>query len=214
MSSENLQLFFQSIQGQILILLVILTLYFSIIFNRKNKKIDLKILLVSSILIALSIVLSQITLFRMPQGGSITAFSMLPVVICGYLYGPRIGVMSGICVGLLNLVISPFIIHPLQLFFDYPFAFGALGFSGFLAHKKYGLIKGYLLGISSRYFFSVMSGVLFFASYTPDNFNPLSWSLFYNITYIGVEGCITLILLSSGTIRNAIDRLGSISQNT
>lgn len=207
MSSENLQLFFESWQGQLIILFIVLVFYFFIIFNTKNRKIDLKVLAVSAILIALSMVLAQITIFRMPQGGSITAFSMLPVVICGYLYGPRIGVMAGICVGLLNLVISPFVIQPLQIFFDYPFAFGALGFSGFFAGKKSGLIKGYLLGISSRYFFSVLSGVLFFSSYTPENFNPLTWSLFYNITYIGIEGVLTLIILSSKTVRKTIDRM-------
>jgi thiamine transporter len=207
MSSDNLQLFFQTSQGQFAVLIVILIFYLLIIFNGKKKKIDLKILAISAILIALSIVFSQITLFRMPQGGSITAFSMLPVVICGYLYGLRIGVMCGICVGLLNLVISPFIIHPLQLFFDYPFAFGALGLSGFFAHKKFGLIKGYLLGISARYFFSVISGILFFASYTPENFNPVTWSLFYNITYIGIEGALTLVILSLPTVRKAIDKM-------
>ena len=207
MSSGNLQAFFESIYAQVGILLVVLVFFFIIIFNTKSKKIDLKILTVSAILISLSIVLSMITIFRMPQGGSVTAFSMLPIVVCGYLYGPRIGVLAGICVGLLNLMISPFVIHPLQIFFDYPFAFGALGLSGFLMNKKAGLIKGYILGISGRYFFSVMSGILFFASYTPENFNPISWSLFYNITYIGAEAVLTTIILAFPQFRSAIDRM-------
>lgn len=207
MSPETLQGFFESAQGQIIILIILSITFAAILFKGRSEKIDTKMLVVSAILIALSIVLNQITLFRMPQGGSITAFSMLPIVLCGYLYGVRRGVLAGICVGLLNLIFNPFVIHPLQLILDYPFAFGALGFAGFLRQAKAGLIKGYLLGIFARYVCSVLSGILFFGSYAPEGFNAITWSVYYNLTYIAAEGALTLLVLSSPAVRRAIEKM-------
>ena len=79
----------------------------------------------------------------MPQGGSIKLMSILPIVLCGYLLGTKRGVLAGICVGLLNLIFGPYIIHPVQLFLDYPIAYGALGLSGLVSNSKNGLTKGY-----------------------------------------------------------------------
>ncbi len=207
MSPEILQGFFESIQGQTMVVVAIGITFAAILFASRKEKVDTKMLVVSAILIALSIVLNQITLFRMPQGGSITAFSMLPIVICGYLYGVRRGVLAGICVGLLNLIFNPYVIHPIQLLLDYPFAFGALGFAGFLRHKKSGLLLGYLLGIFARYVCSVLSGIIFFGAYAPESFNAITWSLYYNLTYIGPEGILTLIVLASPSVRRSIEKM-------
>ena len=54
----------------------------------------------------------MLKLFEMPYGGTVTVFSMLPIVLCGYFLGTRRGVMAGFCVGLLNLILGPYIIHP------------------------------------------------------------------------------------------------------
>ena len=207
MSPEMLQEFFLSLQGQLATLVVLCITFAIILYSGRNQKTDTRMLVVSAVLIALSIMLNQITLFRMPQGGSITAFSMLPIAICGYLYGVRRGILAGICVGLLNLIFSPFVIHPVQLLLDYPFAFGALGFSGFLRDARSGLIKGYLLGIFARYFCSVLSGIIFFGSYAPSGFNTIIWSIYYNLTYIGAEGALTLLILASPAVRSTIQRL-------
>ena len=32
----------------------------------------------------------------MPQGGSVTLFSLLPIALCSYLLGPKKGIMAGI----------------------------------------------------------------------------------------------------------------------
>ena len=207
MSPEILQSFFESLAGQIAILITLCITFYAILSNGGKEKTDTRMLVFSAVLIALSIVLNQLTLFRMPQGGSITAFSMLPIVVCGYLYGARRGVLAGICVGLLNLIFNPFVIHPLQLLLDYPIAFGALGVSGYFSHAKGGLIKGYLLGIFSRYVCSVISGIVFFGAYAPDGFNAVTWSIYYNLTYIATEGALTLMILASPSVRKAIDRM-------
>ncbi len=100
MSAEKMQGFFESTVGQVITVVIILVLFFSILISGKKEKMDTKALVVCAILVALSVALGAITLFRMPQGGSVTPFSMVPIVLAGYLYGVRRGVMVGICVGL------------------------------------------------------------------------------------------------------------------
>jgi thiamine transporter len=161
----------------------------------------------SAVLVALSIALNHIILFRMPQGGSITAFSMLPIVVCAYFFGVRRGVMAGMCVGLIDLIFNPFVVHPIQMLLDYPLAFGALGFAGLLAGRKVGLIYGYLVGLFSRYLCAVLSGIIFFGQYAPEGFNAVTWSVYYNITYLGVEGALTVAVLCIPAVKKAIDQL-------
>ena len=68
----------------------------------------------------------------MPQGGSVTLLSLLPIAVITYLYGTKRGVTAGVALGLVNLIFGPYVIHPVQLLLDYPIAFGALGLGGAL----------------------------------------------------------------------------------
>lgn len=206
MSPEELQSFFESTAGQISVIAVIVVLFAGILISGRNQKPDTKAMVTSAILVALAIALNQITLFQMPQGGSVTAFSMLPIVICAYLYGIRRGMMAGMCVGFLNLIFNPFVIHPLQMFLDYPLAFGALALAGLTRNQKYGLFTGYIIGVLGRYFCSVLSGCIFFGQYAEKGFNSLTWSLFYNITYLGVEAVMTLFILCIPSIRKMFEQ--------
>jgi thiamine transporter len=90
---------------------------------------------------------------------------------------------------------------------DYPLAFGALAFAGIMRTRKFGLISGYVVGLLGRYFCAVLSGVIFFGQYAPENFSAFTWSIYYNITYLGVEGALTLIVLSVPAVRKSIDQL-------
>ncbi len=208
MLTENLQVFFESTIGQVITIGVILILFLSILITGKDKKFDSKSLVVCAILIALATVLGTITLFKMPQGGSITPFSLVPIAFAGYLYGVRSGVMVGICVGLLNLIFNPYIVHPAQLFLDYPIAFGALAFGAiFRNSKKYPLLKSYLFGVFCRYICAVISGVIFFGSYAPEGFSSLTWSLWYNITYLGVEAAFTSIIFFIPSVDRTFSKL-------
>ena len=198
----SLQDFFNSTGGQIAVVAVIIILFGSILYSGKGKPADTKSLAVSALLVALSIILNQLVLFRMPQGGSITAFSMVPIALCAYFFGVRKGLMAGMCVGLIDLIFNPYVIHPVQLLLDYPLAFGAIAFGGIFAAKKNGLIKGYVFGVICRYICAVLSGLIFFGEYAPEGFNALTWSLWYNATYLAVEGAVTVALLCIPQIKN------------
>ncbi|MDD3168536.1 MAG: energy-coupled thiamine transporter ThiT [Eubacteriales bacterium] len=207
MSSEQLQGFFESTSGQISTLIIILLLFLGILISGRDKKADTKAMVTSAVLVALSIALNQIILFRMPQGGSITAFCMLPIVLCAYLYGVRRGMMAGMCVGLIDLIFNPYVIHPIQMLLDYPLAFGALAFAGFMRSRKFGLITGFILGLLGRYFCSVLSGVIFFGEYAPEGFSAFTWSIYYNMTYLGAEGALTVFVLCIPAVRKSIEQL-------
>ncbi|MDO4834143.1 MAG: energy-coupled thiamine transporter ThiT [Bacillota bacterium] len=203
----NLQDFFDSIYGQITIVVVILILFGIILYSGKNKKPDTRALAVSALLVALAVILNQITLIHMPQGGSVTVFSMVPIVLCAYFFGVRRGLMAGMVVGLLSLVFHPYVIHPIQLLLDYPLAFGALALGGVIAGGKYGIIKGYIMGVACRYMCSVISGAVFFGAYAPEGFNAWTWSFWYNATYMGIEAAITVVILFIPAVRKAFEKL-------
>jgi thiamine transporter len=205
--SDQLQYFFESTKGQIATVIIILILFTLILISGKSKKVDTKALVISGVFIALYVALNQIIIFRMPQGGSITAFSMLAIALCGYLLGPRRAIMAGMCAGLIELIFNPYVIHPLQLLLDYPLAVGALGFAGLLRDKKIGLIGGYSFGVLCRYTCSFLSGVIFFGEYAPQGFNSFTWSLFYNLSYIGTEAALTFAILMFPQVRNTFKRL-------
>lgn len=207
MSAENLQGFFESTAGQVSTLIVIVLLFLGILISGRGKKADTKAMVTSAVLVALAIALNQIVLFRMPQGGSITAFSMLPIVVCAYFFGVRRGMMAGMCVGLIDLIFNPYVIHPIQMFLDYPLAFGALAFAGLMRTRKFGLISGYIVGLFARYLCAVLSGIIFFGQYAPEGFNAVTWSVYYNMTYLGVEGVLTVIVLCIPAVRSSIDHL-------
>lgn len=208
-----MQAFFESTTGKIAVIVVIIILLILIAMGGKDKKTDIRAVTISALMVALATVLGMIKLFTMPQGGAVTLFSILPIVVCGYLLGTRRGVMAGFCLGLIQLIFGPYVIHPVQLLLDYPIAFGAMGISGLVRNSSNGLTKGYLLGIFARYICAVLSGVIFFGEYAPEGFNAWTWSLWYNLTYLAAEGLMTIIILNIPAVRNMFQNLKAQMSN-
>lgn len=172
-----------------------------------SKHTSIKQLAFCSICIALATVTSFIKLTSLPFGGSVTLFSMLFITLTGYFFGIKAGIATGVTYGILSFLLEPYMLTPVQLLLDYPLAFGALGLSGFFSNKKYGLIIGYIVGVSGRYLFHVISGYVFFASYAPVGSNPLIYTLLYNLTYILPEMIATIVLLCIPAIKKLLLRL-------
>ncbi len=206
MSEEILQSFFESVIGQVSTVVIIFMLLV-IIMKISGKKNDVSIMVKTAVMLAITFVLNQITLFKMPQGGSITAFGMFALFLISYLFGARQGILAGMAYGLLDLIISPSVVHPIQIFMDYPLAFGAIGIGGILRNQNYGIIKGYLLGVLCRYVVVVLSGIIFWGMYAAEGFNAVTWSLFYNMTYMLPEAAITVVVLFIPQLRQTCDRL-------
>ncbi len=171
----------------------------------RNKKFTTKQLVFSAVAIALAIVTSIIKVFSLPMGGSVTLLSMLFIVLIGYWYGPKAGLMTGFAYGLLQFVLEPVFYSVPQLIVDYPLAFGALGLSGFFSNKKYGLQIGYIVGILGRLLFAFLSGLLFFAAYAEGTgMSAPVYSLAYNGSYIGAEGIVTLVIICLPPVSKAL----------
>lgn len=197
-----------------LVLVMIALLLIGCALFGKNKRFSAKQLAFSAMAIALAFLTSMLKLIELPMGGSITMFSMLFIVLIGYWYGLGAGLTTAFAYGILQLIIKPYVISFPQMMIDYPFAFGALGLSGFFSNSKYGLLKGYLTGVFGRFVFAVLSGVIFFGAYAPDTFpNPFAYSVAYNGSYIGVEALITMILISIPPVASALNYVKKLSNN-
>jgi len=186
------------------------------VITEKDKKIGTTQIAFTSMAIALATAFSMLKLFAMPMGGSVTLLSMFLVTLVAYWYGPAAGILGGVVYGLLQMAIDPYIVSIPQMLIDYPFAFGALGLAGFLRNMKNGLIKGYILGIFGRFFFSFLSGVIFFGMYAPESFsmfgsdiplNAYTYSALYNGGYIFTEGALTVSILMVPAVRKSMEHL-------
>ena len=205
--------------GNILLAVVIIALlgvamYFAGKGNKKvTKKLSAKQLAFCALAIALGTVLSNIKVFHFPTGGSITLLSMLMIALPGYWFGLGAGIMTGVAYGILQLLIDPYVLYPMQLVVDYILAFGALGLSGLFVNAKNGLIKGYLAGVVGRYVFAVISGWIFFGAYAWEGWDPLPYSLAYNAIYIFAEAAVTLLILSVKPVQNLFSKLKQMALN-
>jgi thiamine transporter len=202
-----------------LILLMALLLILAVSLSQKMEKkksvrFSTKELVFCAMSIALATVTSMIKLYKLPTGGSVTLLSMFFICFVGYMYGPAAGILTGFAHGILQLLIDPYILFPMQVLVDYPLAFGALGISGFFWKSKRGLEKGYIAGILGRFVFAVLSGWLFFGEYAWEGWSPLPYSLAYNASYIFPEAFITLVLIIAvKPLRNGLDYVKRMALN-
>lgn len=173
----------------------------------RNGKLSIKQLVFCAMAVALGTVLSNIKLFHFPWGGSITLMSMLVVCLPGYFFGLGAGLMTGLAYGVLQLLIDPYVLFPLQLVVDYLLAFGALGLSGLYSKERNGLVKGYIAAVLGRYVFAVISGWIFFGEYAWEGWPTLPYSLAYNGIYIFAEAVVSIIVILLPPVRSAVGQI-------
>ncbi len=163
-------------------------------------KTTVKQLCLGGLCIGLAFALSFIKFLELPQGGSLTPASMLPLMIFSYIYGFKKGAVACLAYGLLQLLQDNYVVHWVQLFVDYIFAFVALALAGVFKHTKFKKINtiflGICLGVVGRYVMHVISGAVFFGEYAPVGQNVWAYSSIYN-SYVLIEGllCIVVMLL-------------------
>jgi thiamine transporter len=149
-----------------------------------------------AVFVALATALSFIVIYTLPQGGSITAGSMVPLIWLALRRGPKIGIAAGAVYGLIQFAILPFIAPSpyaaIQVLLDYPLAFGVLGLAGFF--KKYPL-AGAAVGITGRFIMHFVSGVYFWAAAEAPGLNPYVYSAVYNGSYLLPELVVTALII-------------------
>jgi thiamine transporter len=132
---------------------------------------------------------------HLPQGGSITVASMVPIVWFALRRGLGWGLQAGIVFGLVNLALpgSYFEMNPIEIILDYPLAFGALGLAGVFRNKP---AIGVSLAFLGRFVCHFLSGVVFFWMYAWEGWNPVLYSLVYNASYIIPESIISGVIIA------------------
>ena len=160
------------------------------VITRSSKKWSTKMLSFGALSIALSFVLSCIRLFRMPNGGSVTPASMLPLMLFAASYGIGPGFMAGLVYGVLQALQGGVAFLGFgQFMLDYLLAFTVLGLAG-LAKKlpeKWGLYCAIIIAALARIICHTLAGILFW--------DTAPWASFvYNISYLGPDTLICIVL--------------------
>ena len=154
---------------------------------------------------------SALKLTTQPFGGSVTLFSMLFIVLIGYWYGVKVGILTGLVYGIFQFLQEPYVLSFFQVCCDYILALGAMGLSGlFTKTKKHGLLKAYVVAILARGAFHALGGYLYWMDYMPDNFPKSLTALYpiiYNYSYILLEGVLTIVVISIPAVSGALGRM-------
>ena len=158
-----------------------------------------------ALMLAMTIILHQLRLYRMPQGGSITCGSMVPLLLISYRYGAWPGCLAGFVYGIFNIMLDPYLLHPIQVLFDYPLPYMALALAALWPEHRY---LGTALGFIGRFACHVISGVVFFASYAPAGTSPLVYSLIFNGTYLVPECLICFLFLRILPVNRFLNAMG------
>ena len=164
--------------------------------------------------LALAFVLSQLKLFEMPMGGSVTPASTLPIIVYGVAFGPVWGFIIAFIFSLLQLI-GGWLVTPFQVLLDYTIGYTALGFAGFaaLSAGERAKIPGALNRFRSttilktlaftvvayivRWLGSVASGVIFYADYAAEAGydNAMVYSMVYNGSFLLADLAILAVVL-------------------
>lgn len=185
----------------------------------KRKMSDTRSIVYGAISIALSFALSYARIFKLPQGGSVTFASLLPLMIYCCMFGTRRGIIVCTIYGVLQALQDPYIIHPMQFLLDYPLAFGLIGVSGIFMEKgvfKDKKVVAFLLGgviaVVLRYACHVCSGVFAFADYA--DLDKYGTAIAYSLAYNSFAFVDMLIALVAGSVMFASKSFTALMQKS
>ena len=180
----------------------------------KNKS-QVSALVECAIMVALSTILSLITLGSFPTGGSITLASMMPIVVVSYRRGIFWGLLSASATSLLQMIVGLSAFSYVTTWqsvlavalLDFVFAFLVYGFSGIFRKvfndQTTALVTGALTTSVLRYLCHVISGATVWAGLSIPDSAALLYSLSYNATYMIPDALILCIV--TAYISAAID---------
>ncbi len=170
------------------------------VFDKSKDGFDTRSITYAGVSVAMSFALSYLRIVKMPQGGSITIASLLPIMLYSYMFGTKKGLLVGAVYGLLQAVQDPYIIHPAQFILDYPLAFASIGLAGIFAQNKemeklpvLKFVLGGLLAGACRFIMHLMSGIFAFSAFAGGQ-NPVIYSLVYQAGYVLPDLAIVIVV--------------------
>ena len=175
-----------------------------------------------AVCLAASYALSFISIYSLPNGGTITPASALPLLIYCYYFGFRKSLVVAVAYSLLQLVQKPYIVSPYSAVFDYLLPYAAFSLAGIFSfrpnayaavlEKKKPLLAAhgrFFIGVGLyfvvRYLSHVLAGVLFWSNLYDSSFliwsgeltGAVAWgySLTYNALFLVPD---TLLAVAAG----------------
>ena len=175
------------------------------------------VLVEGALMVALAFVLSVIPLPKMPQGGSVTLFSTLPIIVMSFRHGLKWGVGTAAVYGVLQTFAGLNNVAAAQtpgamflcILLDYMVAYAALGLTGPIANRL-AFAKSSATELSSRRELAAMaaaiaitglvrlacsflSGILIWGAYAPEGTPVWIYSLVYNSSWCVLDVMIALL---------------------
>ena len=156
-----------------------------------------------ALMIAIGTVLANIKIYELPNGGSITLFSMLPFIMISFRHGVKWGLFTGFVNSLLQMLLGFYAplapgILPLvgMILLDYVLAFTLLGLASAIAKPFANKLVGVGVGTAAvcgiRCLCSFLSGVLIWGNLS-DGLAAWTFSLTYNGSYMLPETIMTTV---------------------
>lgn len=153
--------------------------------NVSNKTLRL---VTSGVLIGLATVLSMIKVFALPLGGSVTLFSMVPILVLSYMYGVKWGLLGCTVYGVLQMVLGATMSQafaglegwtvPVMALLDYIVAYMVIGFSSMFKNKLKNHTVAFSIGASVaillRLVCHFLSGWILWGSYAASYFEEMN----------------------------------------
>ncbi len=160
-----------------------------------------------AMMVALGTVLSLLTLYKMPLGGSLTLLSMMPVCVLAVRQGLAWGLCGGFLHGAIQMALSlaevlTWGLTPTALIgcilFDYLLAFACIGLAGlFRSRGRAGILAGTAIALFLRFCSHLVSGTLIFDAWLPDGWtNPFVYAIAYNGAFMLPELVLTLAFMA------------------
>lgn len=159
----------------------------------------------SAVMLGMATALSLVKIWQLPLGGSVTLCSMLPVLLIGYKYGPKWGLLTGFTYGVIQMLLDVAAVlswglTPTALaasfFLDYLLAFTCLGLAGVYGKSFPRFVAGLTTAVVLRFVCHVIAGVTAYASWLPDDWanHLLLYSLAYNGSFLLPDFALCLIV--------------------
>ncbi len=168
--------------GWITLIAIVMFIAVAVTVSVSRKRWNARVIAYAAMAVALSYALSCIRIYRMPQGGSVTPASMLPLMLFSAAFGVGPGLLAGMVDGLLQYLQGGYFVHPVQFLLDYVLAYGLIGLAGVYRHfpkswQKWGLPLAMAIAAAARALSATLAGVLYWET--------APWaSLVYNGTYL------------------------------
>ena len=162
-----------------------------------------RILVECALMIAAGTVLSNIKIYELPNGGSVTFLSMLPFVLVSFRHGVKWGLFTGFVNSLLQMLrgfyappVPSFLYFLGEVLLDYVLAFMALGLAELFARPFHNRMVGVAFGTFMvgllRFLCSFLSGVLVWGNLN-EGLAAWTYSLGYNASYMVPETLLTMV---------------------